>query len=74
MASWKKVIVSGSNISQLANDANYITSAGTIANADSASVAARATELSADATASFADRATSASIADELTSCNSIFC
>jgi hypothetical protein len=66
MASWKKVIISGSNISQLANDANYITSAGTIANADSASVAARATELSADATASFADRATSASIADEL--------
>ena len=57
MASWKKVIVSGSNISQLANDANYITSAGTIANADSASVAARATELSADATASFADLA-----------------
>jgi hypothetical protein len=50
MASWKKVIVSGSNISQLANDANYITSAGTI---DSASVAARATTLSADATASF---------------------
>jgi hypothetical protein len=29
MASWKKVIISGSNISQLANDANYITSAGT---------------------------------------------
>ena len=66
MASWKKVIVSGSNISQLANDSNYITSAGTIANADSASVAARATTLSPDATASFADRATSASIADEL--------
>ena len=57
MASWKKVIISGSNISQLANDSNYITSAGTIANADSASVAARATELSADATASFADLA-----------------
>jgi hypothetical protein len=70
MASWKKVIVSGSNISQLANDSNYITSAGTIdatasfslvagtsRNADSASVAARATELSAEATASFADLA-----------------
>jgi hypothetical protein len=50
MATWKKVIVSGSNISQLANDANYLTSLGTI---DSASVAARATTLSADATASF---------------------
>lgn len=64
MASWKKVIVSGSNISQLANDSNYITSAGTIANADSASVAARATELSADATASFADLASVARNAD----------
>jgi hypothetical protein len=50
MATWKKVIVSGSNISQLANDANYLTSLGTI---DSASVAARATTLSADATSSF---------------------
>ena len=50
MATWKKVIVSGSNISQLANDANYLTSLGTI---DSASIAARATTLSADATASF---------------------
>ena len=34
MATWKKVIVSGSNISQLANDSNYLTSAGSI---DSAS-------------------------------------
>ena len=61
MASWKKVIVSGSNISQLNNDSNYLVAAGTI---DSASVAARATTLSPDATASFADRATTASLAD----------
>ena len=61
MASWKKVIVSGSNISQLNNDSNYLIVTDTI---DSASVAARATTLSPDATASFADRATTASFAD----------
>jgi len=63
MAEWKKIVVSGSDISQLNNDANYLVVTDTI---DSASVAARATTLSADATASFADRATSASIADSL--------
>jgi len=63
MAEWKKIVVSGSAISQLNNDSNYLVVTDTI---DSASVAARATTLSADATASFANRATSASIADEL--------
>lgn len=78
MASWKKVIVSGSNISQLANDANYLTSAGTISNADSASVAARATTLSTDATASFADlasvarNANSASVAARATTLSNL--
>jgi hypothetical protein len=54
MATWKKVVVSGSNISHLVNDAGYLTNAGGIANAESASVAARATTLSPNATASFA--------------------
>ena len=57
MAEWKKIIVSGSDISQLNNDAGYLASTGTI---DSASVAARATTLSPDATASFADLASDA--------------
>ena len=61
MAEWKKIVVSGSDISQLNNDSGYLTSGGTI---DSASVAARATELSADATASFADLASNARTAD----------
>jgi hypothetical protein len=61
MASWKKVIVSGSNISQLTNDSNYLIVTDTI---DSASVAAVATTLSPDATASFADLAGSARNAD----------
>jgi hypothetical protein len=63
MAEWKKIVVSGSAISQLNNDSGYLVQTDTI---DSASVAARATTLSPAATASFADRATSASIADEL--------
>jgi len=63
MAEWKKIVVSGSDISQLVNDSGYLSGSQTIA---SASVAARATTLSPDATASFADRATSASIADAL--------
>jgi hypothetical protein len=63
MAEWKKIVVSGSAISQLANDSGYLSGSQTIA---SASVAERATTLSADATASFADRATSASIADSI--------
>jgi len=58
MAEWKKIIVSGSNISQLNNDSGYLVSTGTIA---SASVAARATTLSPEATASIADTATTAS-------------
>ena len=61
MASWKKVIVSGSNISQLNNDSGYLIVTDTI---DSASVAAIATTLSPQATASIADRATTASFAD----------
>lgn len=61
MANWKKIVVSGSNISQLNNDSGYLASTGTI---DSASVAARATTLSPEATASIADRATTASFAD----------
>jgi hypothetical protein len=52
MATWKKVIVSGSNIDQLTNNVGFISASQTI---DSASVAARATTLSADATASIAD-------------------
>jgi len=63
MAEWKKIVVSGSAISQLTNDSGYLSGSQTIA---SASVAERATTLSADATASFADRATSASIADSI--------
>jgi hypothetical protein len=61
MAEWKKIVVSGSDISQLNNDSGYLSSTGTI---DSASVAARATTLSADATASFADLASDARTAD----------
>jgi hypothetical protein len=61
MAEWKKIVVSGSDISQLNNDSGYLTSGGTI---DSASVAARATTLSPDATASFADLASDARTAD----------
>jgi hypothetical protein len=61
MATWKKVIVSGSNISQLDNDSGYLIVTDNI---DSASVAAVATTLSPQATASFADRATTASFAD----------
>ena len=61
MAEWKKIIVSGSAISQLNNDSNYLVVTDTI---DSASVAARATTLSADATASFADLASDARTAD----------
>lgn len=66
MANWKKVVISGSDISQLANDSGYVSASQLIA---SASVAARATTLSADATASYAllasdaRTATSASIA-----------
>jgi len=63
MAEWKKIVVSGSAISQLNNDSGYLVQTDTI---DSASVAARATTLSPAATASIADRATSASIADSL--------
>ena len=61
MAEWKKIIVSGSAISQLNNDSNYLVVTDTI---DSASVAARATTLSAAATASFADLASVARNAD----------
>ena len=61
MAEWKKIVVSGSDISQLNNDSGYLSSTGTI---DSASVAARATTLSPDATASFADLASDARTAD----------
>jgi len=58
MAEWKKIVVSGSDISQLLNDSGYLSGSQTIA---SASVAARATTLSAEATASIADTATTAS-------------
>ena len=58
MAEWKKIVVSGSAISQLNNDSNYLVVTDTI---DSASVAARATTLSPLATASIADTATTAS-------------
>jgi len=61
MAEWKKIVVSGSAISQLNNDSNYLVVTDTI---DSASVAARATELSPAATASFADLASDARTAD----------
>jgi len=61
MAEWKKIVVSGSDISQLVNDSGYLSGSQTIA---SASVAARATTLSADATASFADLASDARTAD----------
>ena len=58
MAEWKKIVVSGSAISQLNNDSNYLVVTDTI---DSASVAARATTLSPEATASIANTATTAS-------------
>jgi len=58
MAEWKKIVVSGSDISQLLNDSGYLSGSQTIA---SASVAARATTLSPEATASIADTATTAS-------------
>ena len=61
MAEWKKIVVSGSAISQLNNDSNYLVVTDTI---DSASVAARATTLSPEATASFADLASVARNAD----------
>ena len=61
MAEWKKIVVSGSDISQLVNDSGYLSGSQTIA---SASVAARATTLSADATASFAYLAADARTAD----------
>jgi len=60
MASWKKIIVSGGNISQLTNDSGYLTSTGTIA---TASVATRANGLAPTVTASQADDATTASFA-----------
>ena len=60
MAEWKKIVVSGSAISQLNNDSNYLVVTDTI---DSASVAARATTLSADATASHALTTVTASFA-----------
>jgi len=62
MAEWKKIVVSGSDISQLNNDSGYLVAGGTI---DSASVADRATLLSPDATASFADSASFARMALE---------
>ena len=61
MAEWKKIVVSGSDISQLLNDSGYLSGSQNIA---SASVAARATTLSADATASFASVAGTARAAD----------
>src|SRR6056300_1657923 len=61
MAEWKKIVVSGSAISQLNNDSNYLVVTDTI---DSASVAVRATTLSPAATASFADLASVARNAD----------
>jgi trimeric autotransporter adhesin len=61
MAEWKKIVVSGSDISQLTNDSGYLSGSQNIA---SASVAARATTLSADATASFALVAGTARAAD----------
>ena len=60
MASWKKIIVSGGDISQLNNDSGYLTSTGTIA---TASVATRANGLADTVTASQADDATTASFA-----------
>jgi hypothetical protein len=38
MANWKKVVVSGSNVSQLFNDAGYVTSATLATEAEKASV------------------------------------
>lgn len=61
MANWKKIIVSGSNISQLNNDSEYLKSTGTI---NSASIAERATTLSIDATASFAVVAATSRLSD----------
>ena len=82
MAEWKKIIVSGSNISQLNNDSGYLKNTGTIASsstavlAQTASVALRANSLAPTVTApsaSVAARATTlsaeatASIADRAT-------
>ena len=46
MAEWKKVIVSGSNISQLNNDSNYLTSGGSIDSASHVADAIKAVTVS----------------------------
>lgn len=53
MATWKKVIVSGSNISQLANDAGYLTSAPTLPNSFSTASFAGTNIIANSATGSF---------------------
>jgi hypothetical protein len=57
MASWKKVVVSGSAISQLNNDANYISSAGQ-------GILSSSAQIAADISGSFTS--TSASIAADI--------
>jgi hypothetical protein len=57
MASWKKVVVSGSAISQLNNDANYITSTGQ-------GILSSSAQIAADISGSFTS--TSASIASDI--------
>ena len=58
MATWKKIVVSGSNISQLANDSNYLASSGQGILSSSAQIA---TDISGSITA------TSASLASSIT-------
>ena len=58
MATWKKVIVSGSNISQLNNDSGYLASAGAGILSGSAQIAANISGSSTQLSASIASRAT----------------
>ena len=78
MAEWKKIIVSGSNISQLDNDSGYLKNTGTIASASTAilaqtaSVALRANSLAPTVTAASASTAILAQTASVAAIANSL--
>ena len=78
MAEWKKIIVSGSNISQLDNDSGYLKNTGTIASASTAilaqtaSVALRANSLAPTVTATSASTAILAQTASVAARANSL--
>jgi len=78
MAEWKKIVVSGSAISQLNNDSGYLKNTGTIASASTAvlaqtaSVALRANTLAPTATATSASTAVLAQTASVALRANSL--